>query len=82
MESNFDIRQKIENDETSVTILKQLTREQFCIQIDFYKILIHAAKIRHRLFIQRANIFSSNEMTHEKCFTTMVPLDASRDVAC
>ena len=33
-----------------------------------------------KCFLQRANSFSSNEMTHKKRFTTMMLLHASRDI--
>ena len=51
-----------------------------CIQIGFYKMWIHDKY--DKCFFLHADNFSSDEMTLEECFRTMMPLHASRDVTC
>ena len=42
--NEFDIYQKIENDEKFVAF-ELLTRQRYCIQIGFYKMQTHSTKI-------------------------------------
>ena len=60
-----------------VTEPGNVNRKLYCKQVGFYTLLKCVTQL-----LQHACIFISNEMTREKCFKTMAPLDLSRDVTC
>ena len=73
MDINFEIHQKIENDEKFVIVNFSSLLANDIVYRSVYIGYRYTLLKYDACFLQRANIFISDKMTNEKCFTTMVP---------
>ena len=80
MAINFDIRQIRQN---NYHVLADKSSSVFCLHQMFLQCSSVFCSDRFTPnVLQSSNNLNSDEMIHEKCFSTMILLDALRDVAC